>query len=93
MHLVDRLFPGGRPAYRARDVMDPQLKGLSFRELAERLGDNLYDPRTGRGRFVLYNMGMLEPYGKLDVIALGHTIEDATVALEEQLPTLLGVEQ
>lgn len=91
MHLVDRLFPKGRPWYRARDFISESLKGASFTDLAAMIGDALYDPRTGEGRFVLYNMGMLSRYGKLDVISLGRSVEDATEALEVQLPKLLGL--
>ena len=91
MHLIDRLFPEGRPWYRARDFISEELKGVSFSELAARLGDALYDPRSGEGRFVLYNMGMLSTYGKLDVISLGRDVDDATEALEVELPRLLGL--
>ena len=28
MHLVDRIWPGERPPYRARDVVSPQLRGV-----------------------------------------------------------------
>ncbi len=90
MHLVDRLFPNGRPAYRARDFVCEAWAGRSFGALAARLGDLLYDARTGQGRFVLYNVGCLEPFGKFDVIALGEDLADATHALEELLPDALG---
>ena len=90
MHLMDRLFPAGRPAYRARDYVDPALVGCPLAELLERLGDTLYDARTRRGRYVVYNVGCLLPHGKLDVIAIGEDLDDAAHALEEQLPALLG---
>jgi len=64
-------------------------EGASFTALAEAIGDDLYDPRTGRGRFVLYNVGCLA-FGKFDVIALGRDIDDATRALEGDLPALVG---
>lgn len=91
MALVDRLFPDARPAYRARDVAHEALVGQTFEALASRLGDALYDARTGRGRFILYNLGCLAPAGKLDVIALGPDMAAATRALEEELPLLLGL--
>ena len=89
MHLVDRLFPAGRPPYRARDFVSRRWEGASFTALADAIGDELYDPRTGRGRFILYNVGCLA-FGKFDVIALGRDIDDATRALEEDLPALVG---
>jgi len=91
MHLMDRIFSEGRPSYRARDVIDSALVGMSFEALEALLGDKLYDSRTGRGHFLLYNMGMLETYGKFDVIAMGEDAAAATRALEEELPKLLGI--
>lgn len=91
MHLMDRLFPGGRPPYRARDFVHPDLARLPFPELVRVLGDELYDARTGRGRFVLYNAGCLAPAGKIDVISIGRDLDDATRGLEEDLPRLLGL--
>lgn len=88
MHLMDRLFPGGRPAYRARDYVSSSLAGASFADLRALVGDQLFDVRTGKGRYVLYNVGCL-PYGKFDVIALGETPEDAERALEDEFPTLV----
>jgi hypothetical protein len=90
MHLMDRLFPAGRPAYRARDFLADRYAGKPFAELAQALGDSLYDARTGRGRFVVYNVGCLA-YGKFDVIAIGADVAAATRALEEELPARLGV--
>ena len=43
MHLMDRLFPTGRPAYRARDFVADNLVGKPFQVLADALGDRLYD--------------------------------------------------
>lgn len=93
MHLVDRLSPprgssGSRPAYRARDFVSPRFAGRTFTELAAAVGDELFDARTGRGRFILYNVGCL-PTGKFDVIALGADVDDASRALEERLPQLV----
>ena len=90
MHLVDRLFPAGRPAYRARDVIDPALSGVPFPEVLGALEGELYDHRSGAGRFVLYNVGCLGGYGKLDVISIAETMEDAEVGLEEILPERLS---
>lgn len=85
MHLLDRIFPQGRPAYRARDYVSPAFAGATFSDLAGAIGDALYDARTGTGRYILYNVGCL-PVGKFDVIALGATVDDASRALEEELP-------
>jgi hypothetical protein len=54
--------------------------------------DELFDPSTGDGRFVFYNVGPLESRGKLDVISLGETPEEALEGVEAILPDLLGLE-
>jgi hypothetical protein len=78
MHLMDRLFPDGRPPYQAMDMVSPSLVGASFRDLADHIGHALYDPHTGRGRFILYNVTCLREFGKFDVIALGPPDQAAT---------------
>jgi hypothetical protein len=91
MHLVDRLLPGPRPPYRAQDFDRPALIGVSFPEILERVGEEAFDPRTARGRFIFYNVGPLERFGKLDVISLGATQREAEDGLTRRLPELLGV--
>ena len=49
------------------------------------------DPASGGGKYIFYNVGPLAGSGKLDVIAIGQTQEDAERALEEELPALLGL--
>lgn len=89
MRLVDRLFPDGRPSYVAQDWMAEKLVGIPFSELTRRLGDHLFDPATGNGRFILYNVGPLAGRGKFDVIGIGTDPGDAWSAVRELLPTLL----
>lgn len=91
MSFVDRLRGAPRPSYRAQDVRWDALVGMPFPEVLERLGDALYDHRTGEGWCLVYNVGPLETYGKCDVIALGETQEEAERRIEEELPALLGV--
>lgn len=90
MSLVDRIFPGHRPPYRAQDFVHPGLVGVSLKEVLTRAGDELFDVRTGRGRYLFYNVGPLRRFGKLDVVALGSTQDEAETALEEDLPARLG---
>ena len=94
MHLVDRLMGKGtpRPPYRAQDFVHPDLVGVEFSDILARVGDALYDPASGRGRYIFYNVGPLAGSGKLDVIAIGQTQEDAEKALEEELPALLRLD-
>jgi hypothetical protein len=88
MFLVDRLCGAPRPAYVAMDHIDQQLTGTPFPVLLSRAGDQLYDPSTRTGRYIFYNTGPLEERGKLDVIALGATPDDAQRAIADIGPLL-----
>ena len=81
-----------RPHYRAQDFVHPGLVGASFADLLEAVGDALYDPRTARGTFVFYNVGPLSDSGKLDVIAVAPSHEQAAAAVHEDLPQRLGLQ-
>jgi hypothetical protein len=91
MALLDRLFTDGRPPYRARDFIHPDLVGIPFAELLSQVGDQAWDRESGEGRFLFYNTGPLKSFGKLDVIALGTSQAEADAALEEDLPRLWGL--
>ncbi len=96
MFLVDRLGlrdENGRRPYHAQDFVHESLVGMSFHELLRLVGDDLYDPRSNQGRFVLYNVGPLERDGKFDVISLGRTPEEAAEGIAEVLPRKLGVDR
>lgn len=83
MRLLDRLVPGPRPFYIAQGFAHPALAGHPFAALVEAVGDALFDPSSGRGRFIFYNPGPMRTKGKLDVLALG---PDAAEALAHELP-------
>jgi len=91
MSLLDRLFEGTRPPYRAQDLVRPGLVGAAFQDVLAAVGDELYDPLTRTGHFVFYNVGPLAGAGKLDVISLGRTQQEAEELMELRLPGLLGV--
>ena len=94
MHLVDRLVTaqqGRRPPYRAQDVAFDALVGARFEDVLARVGDTLFDPHRRCGRYIFYNVGPIEAFGKLDVIALGSTPADAERAMRDDLPRILGV--
>ena len=86
MSLLDRLVRGPRPAYRAQDVVYPNLAGASLAELLRLAGDLMFDADTGRGRFIFYNVGPLEAHGKFDVISIGEDHVDAERGLLKILP-------
>ena len=86
MHLVDRLFEGGRPCYLARDIVAPRIAGgWTFERLARRLEPLLYDAGERQGRLILYNVGPLEDYGKFDIVALGNNRHEARATVDEAL--------
>ena len=89
MSLVDRLVRGPRPAYRAQDVVYPELVGARFEDILELTRDAAFDTSTGRGRFLFYNVGPLDDYGKFDVISIGEDPADAERGMLEVLPKLL----
>ena len=91
MNLVDRLHPGGRPPYQAQDFVHPDLVGLTFRQLLARLGDTVLDRGQAAGRFLLYNVGPLEQFGKFDVVALGSSRAHVEELMTRELPRRLGV--
>ena len=91
MSFLDRLLPGPRPPYRAQDFVHPDLVGVEFPDFLARIGDEVYDPVAGRGRFVFYNVNCLARVGKIDVISLGESQAEAEEALTELLPGLLGL--
>jgi hypothetical protein len=91
MSLLDRLLNPPRPAYRAQDVVYPELVGSRLADLLELLGDLVFQTETGQGRFILYNLGPLDGHGKFDVISMGADQEDAERGVLEILPKRLGL--
>jgi hypothetical protein len=91
MSLLDRLLHGPRPAYRAQDVVFPELIGASLTNLLELVGDLVFRPDTGEGRFIFYNIGPMHEHGKFDVISIGADQDDAERGVLEILPKRLGV--
>ena len=91
MNFIDLVVPGDRPPYRAQDVIHSDLVDVPFTEIAARLGERLYDVRTGKGSYLLYNVGPLTLDGKLDVVGFADTQEEAETLLNEELPKLLGI--
>ena len=91
MVLLDRLVQGTRPPYRAQDFIHPGLVGATFLEILSQVGEEAYHAGTGRGRFIFYNTGPLERFGKIDVIALARRQAETEEAMEEELPRLLGL--
>jgi hypothetical protein len=91
MHLVDRIVTGPRPPYRAQDFSHESLTGVTFGDIVERLGGDVFDQRRQTGRYIFYNLDPLAESGKLDVIAIGETQAEAEQALLADLPRRLAL--
>jgi len=91
MSLLDRLLHGPRPAYRAQDLVFPELIGASLTDLLELAGELVFHAESGQGRFIFYNIGPLHGHGKFDVISIGEDQDDAERGVLEILPTRLGL--
>lgn len=83
MSLVERLVEGPRPDYIAQDLMHAALVGRPFSSILDAVGDALFDPTTQQGHYLFYNVGPLLDKGKLDVIALGKTPQEAAERIVE----------
>ena len=73
-----------------QDFVREGLAGACFKDVLAAVGDHLFDASTGRGEFIFYNTGPLKQ-GKIDVIAIGATQDEAERNATELLPKLLGV--
>jgi len=91
MNLVDRLYPGGRPPYQAQAFVHPELVGTTFQQLLARFGDTVLDRGSETGRFLFYNVGPLEEFGKFDVVALGSSRAHVEELMTRELPRRLGL--
>ena len=49
----------------------------------------MHDRGSGAGRFLLYNVGPLEQFGKFDVVALGSSRSHVDELMAVELPRLL----
>ena len=91
MNLVDRLYPGGRPPYQAQNFVHPELRGTTFQQLLARFGNTVHHRGPGAGRYLLYNVGPLEEFGKFDIVALGSSRAHVEELITRELPRRLGL--
>lgn len=91
MTMMNRLFGDYRQQpYIARVLHDRALEGISFERLLAGLDDILFDIRTGEGWAIVFNVGCLQPAGKIDVITLGDTQDAAEHRQEEFRETVMA---
>ncbi|MBI5778649.1 MAG: hypothetical protein HZA49_04235 [Planctomycetes bacterium] len=91
MMLYRRLFgKNSRFSYLARDCSDKRLKGIDFQNLMRIFNDSLFNRQTGKGHYILYNVGCLKTFGKFDVMVLGESQEELNYRSSEEIPKLIA---
>jgi hypothetical protein len=87
MTLMNRLFGDWADhPYSALEIVLPGLERVTFDELLHHLQPDVFDVRTARGRFLLYNPRALTVRPGLNALALGNTWEDAESGVRVELP-------
>jgi hypothetical protein len=76
--------------YVTRTVYCPNLDRLTFAELLDELGEDLYRRATAEGRLILFAPGRLSSQSGLSVIGLGKTHQHAVRYVQEELPRRLA---
>lgn len=90
MTLMNRMFSrwSSRP-YASKACFEPGLPRFAYTDILEFFSDELYDARTGEGRFIFFNPGgMKTPHG-VDVIALGQDWSHASEVVEREFKVRL----
>lgn len=86
MTLMNRVFGDFRTRpYAARKIIVPHLDRVSFAEVVEYLGADLYDVRSGTGDLILYSP-TVTPVSGLQVLALADSWEAATRRINHTVP-------
>ena len=89
MTLMNRVFGDFRVRpYAARKIIVPHLDGVSFADVLEYLGADLFDIRTGAGDLILYSPAV-NPSSGMQVLALADSWEAATRRINSAVPLKL----
>jgi len=90
MTLMNRMFGDwSTQPYAAYVALVPGLSKFSFSSLRQELGKELYDARTGEGRYVLYNPGRIAHQSGISVVGLANDWESAWKVAFEEFPERL----
>jgi len=90
MTLMNRLFGDwSRQPFAVSVSWIPGLDRVSFVDALNAFGDDLFDARTGQGRFILCNPGRMKHQSGLSAIGLGSTWDEAATAAFEDFPARL----
>ncbi len=90
MTLLNRLFGDweARP-FAIHECSMPGLARLGAAGILEALGEQLYDPATDRGWLIPLNASGVPECDRIDLMALGEDLEQASVRAERVAPELL----
>ena len=91
MTLMNRMF--GDWATRPFSTLECHAEGLEqleFQNLLTALGSDVYDRRTGQGKFVLYNPGRMQAHSGINVLSLADSWQAAEGMLKHELPKRLA---
>ena len=90
MTLMNRLLGDwyARP-YATLEHFLPGLERVAFGELLDHFSEDLFDTRTGAGRFILWSPGAIQERGGIDALAIGDTWEAAIETVTNELPKRL----
>jgi hypothetical protein len=87
MTLMNRIFGDWAvEPYLSCSFEHPVLGQMTFAQVMEALGDDLYDAGTREGRLILFNPQKLAVQAGLDLIVRGRTEEEAGDYVREVLP-------
>jgi hypothetical protein len=90
MTLMNRLFGDWtRRPYATNECEVAGLGALSFSDVLEAFGDDLYDARTGTGSLIFYNPGALQSHQEIDVLVLDRSWEAAARRANRDIPRRL----
>jgi hypothetical protein len=91
MTLMNRLFGDWqRQPYAFRENRTPGLETIEFPELLAHFRPEIFEPATGRGRWIFLNPSSLPTPHGIDVIALSDRWEDAVEAVSREMPARLA---
>lgn len=87
MSIMNRIFGDYRKVkYRCMDFSHEKLIGKPFSEVFEIFKEDLYNVETKKGRYIFYNVGCLQQFGKVTAISFGDSREYAFSGILKEMP-------
>lgn len=90
MTFMNRILQGRADnGWCVQKIVMPHLDNVTFCELRQRLGPDLFDSNNSRGEFVLFNPGRLKANSAIEAIAIADTTDNALRLMRHVLPARL----